>query len=200
MGEPETWKEAAQYCMRLVAGTEPCSLKPRRAFDYMSVGAEAFHRLQHNSNDANIIADKVVALLVSKQLDYGPRALSEHGINGIRVRMWDKMCRLEHMDSTGSGNHESVEDTLMDLVGYAVLATMFSYSMFDLPLLHDWQPPHPAGYVTYKAPPTPAHHKPKVSVRKENTQIRAQDVVQYGDEIRLTKFTEDSFLIKRMAP
>jgi len=142
----------------------------------------------------NAVCNQIKTLLLLKNKAYGDSALEpvrifskNSSIDGLLVRIDDKLSRIKNM-----GVSSASEDTLMDLVGYAVLATMFSYSMFDLPLLHDWQPPHPAGYVTYKAPPTPAHHKPKVSTRKiedlpyePRVQIRAQDVVQYGDVVRI---------------
>lgn len=67
-------------------------------------------------------------LLVSKQEDYGPHAISRSpggALNGINVRMHDKFMRAQHLRRTGiEPNHESLRDTYADLANYAVIAVM----------------------------------------------------------------------------
>jgi hypothetical protein len=67
-------------------------------------------------------------LLVRKHRDYGPKniALSPGGpINGLRVRMHDKMARINHLvDSGKNPDNESLRDSFMDMANYAVIALM----------------------------------------------------------------------------
>jgi hypothetical protein len=77
--------------------------------------------------------DELANLLLSKHKDYGPKniALAPGGpINGLRVRMWDKMARInnlyEYMEDTGGfqPQHESIEDSFKDLANYALIGLM----------------------------------------------------------------------------
>ena len=67
-------------------------------------------------------------LLLSKHADYGPLniALSPGGpINGLRVRLHDKLARLNHLVDTGADpQHESLEDTFRDLIGYGAIGLL----------------------------------------------------------------------------
>lgn len=82
------------------------------------------------------ISDQV-KLLATKQHDYGHRNIEMFGIDGVRVRLWDKVARFENLASRELVNHESVEDTLKDIIGYVVLYFMvrngtFSYTLATL--------------------------------------------------------------------
>lgn len=76
-------------------------------------------------------------LLKSKHRDYGPKniSLSPGGpMNGLRVRMHDKLARLNHLtdkateaagdDYDPTPHHESLEDTLVDLANYALIGVL----------------------------------------------------------------------------
>lgn len=67
-------------------------------------------------------------LLESKQRDYGPGNISRApggALNGLMVRMNDKMERLKTLVySTVEPNNESIDDSLMDLANYCVIALM----------------------------------------------------------------------------
>lgn len=74
--------------------------------------------------------------LIKKQLDYGPNAIKRFGMEGIVIRMSDKMERLINLielkkDPTVD---ESIEDTLFDLAGYAVIGLMYLEGNFPLPI------------------------------------------------------------------
>lgn len=65
-------------------------------------------------------------LLVTKQADYGPHAINRApggALNGIHVRMHDKLERAIHLEGRDV-NHESLVDTYRDLANYAVIAVM----------------------------------------------------------------------------
>ena len=67
-------------------------------------------------------------ILVKKQNDYGPKniALAPGGpLNGLRVRMHDKMSRINHLiDSGVTPENESLRDSFLDMLNYSAIAMM----------------------------------------------------------------------------
>lgn len=67
-------------------------------------------------------------VLVKKQSDYGPKniALAPGGpLNGLRVRMHDKLSRINHLIDTGATpENESLRDSFLDLANYSIIAMM----------------------------------------------------------------------------
>jgi hypothetical protein len=67
-------------------------------------------------------------VLLSKHRDYGPKniALSPGGpVNGLRVRLHDKLARLNHLyDSGVEPSHESLIDTALDIANYGIILGM----------------------------------------------------------------------------
>ena len=67
-------------------------------------------------------------LLISKHKDYGPKniSLSQGGpLNGLRVRMWDKLARINNLvDKGASPEHESLEDSFKDMANYAIIGLL----------------------------------------------------------------------------
>lgn len=78
--------------------------------------------------DVNDIAFELVQLLVKKHKDYGPKNISQSpggALNGLRVRMHDKLARINHLiDSGAIPSNESLEDSYADLANYAIIALM----------------------------------------------------------------------------
>ena len=74
------------------------------------------------------VMDRAGNLLISKHHDYGPLniARSPGGpINGLRVRMWDKIARINHLvDNNSTPQNESLRDSFMDLLNYSAIAIM----------------------------------------------------------------------------
>ena len=74
------------------------------------------------------VMDAAGNLLISKHHDYGPLniARSPGGpINGLRVRMWDKIARINNLvDSNVKPSNESLRDSFMDLLNYSAIAMM----------------------------------------------------------------------------
>ena len=74
------------------------------------------------------IFDSAGNLLLSKHKDYGPTNISKSPggpLNGLRVRMWDKTARLNHLiDSGATPQNESLRDSFVDLLNYAAIALM----------------------------------------------------------------------------
>ncbi len=73
-------------------------------------------------------AFELAELLVSKQRDYGPHAISRApggALNGVLVRIHDKVERLKHLSRTDvDPDNEPVVDSYRDLAGYALIALM----------------------------------------------------------------------------
>lgn len=67
-------------------------------------------------------------LLLSKHRDYGPSNIANApggAINGLRVRMHDKLARINHLVDSGSApENESLRDSFLDLANYAVIGLM----------------------------------------------------------------------------
>ena len=84
--------------------------------------------------DATDIYDELYELLASKQRDYGPYNISRApggAINGLMVRMNDKMERLKNLIYDEHGlvrdngiSHESIEDSFKDIANYAAICLM----------------------------------------------------------------------------
>ena len=81
--------------------------------------------LRHNSS---VIADELLRILIQKQQDYGPLniSLAPGGpLNGLRVRMWDKTARINHLiDSGVEPENESLRDSFVDLLNYSAIAIL----------------------------------------------------------------------------
>lgn len=75
------------------------------------------------------ILDDAGNLLIRKHMRYGPNniALAPGGPeNGLRVRMWDKMARLNNLLNNPDidPDDESLNDTLIDLLNYCAIFIM----------------------------------------------------------------------------
>jgi len=78
--------------------------------------------------DVYEIVDELYALMLSKHADYGPLNIAKSPggpINGLRVRMWDKMARINHLvDNGADAKNEPLEDSFKDLANYAIIGLM----------------------------------------------------------------------------
>lgn len=82
-------------------------------------------------NFENMLATKFLEaeeLLVKKHKDYGPKNISESPggpLNGLRVRMHDKLARINHLyDSGATPENESLRDSFIDMANYSIIALM----------------------------------------------------------------------------
>lgn len=89
------------------------------------------HLETYLSNTWHELAD----LLVSKHRDYGPKNISlapGGAINGLRVRMHDKLARINNLvDSGVDPEHESLEDSFKDMANYAVIGLLVLRKQWD---------------------------------------------------------------------
>ena len=72
--------------------------------------------------DIDQILAEVAELLEKKHRMYGERNLEITGLVGISTRIMDKAARLHQLAVLGDEAEEGVEDTLKDIIGYAVNA------------------------------------------------------------------------------
>ena len=80
-----------------------------------------------NLEDAKSITIELLTTLYKKHQDYGPMNIAGApggAMNGLRVRMYDKMARLQHLGDSDTPNYESIEDTLIDLANYAIIGLL----------------------------------------------------------------------------
>lgn len=74
------------------------------------------------------VQDELAELMISKNSDYGPKNISESPggpINGLTVRLYDKVARLSNLTETGSApKHESIRDTFLDIANYAIIGLL----------------------------------------------------------------------------
>jgi hypothetical protein len=79
--------------------------------------------------------DGLAELLIKKQKDYGPKNISDSPggpLNGLRVRMFDKLARINNLVETGATpQNESLRDSFMDIANYAIIAMMVLDDKWD---------------------------------------------------------------------
>ena len=89
------------------------------------------HLETHMSNTVKELTD----LLLSKHRDYGPKNISlapGGAINGLRVRMHDKLARINNLvDSGADPQHESLEDSFKDMANYAIIGLLVLREQWD---------------------------------------------------------------------
>lgn len=155
---PTTWEEAVGLVMdnRYPFGfTTPAPLDladdlievddpPEWLYEY--VADRALRGLLNTRFPDQVVTDYTIGaikqelqdLFVSKQRDYGHGNILRYGIQGIEVRLSDKLQRLANLAKNGTDPaNESVIDSWSDVVGYCVLALMVLKGWFELPLEAD---------------------------------------------------------------
>lgn len=90
------------------------------------------HKSSFTQFDIDIydIAEELAELLIKKHHDYGPDNInaSPYGpIQGLVVRMWDKVARIVNLTKSGNeAKNEPLEDSFKDLANYAIIGLMIS--------------------------------------------------------------------------
>ena len=117
---------------------------PSRKFgvqDYVAKISErdAYGHLNHSSAFIQNVEDtfnELQELLIKKHLDYGPKNISESPggpINGLRVRMHDKLARINNLVDKQVSNpqYESLEDSFKDMANYAIIGLLVLRDKWD---------------------------------------------------------------------
>jgi hypothetical protein len=82
-----------------------------------------------------LLFTEVTSTLVRKQRDYGHENIRRFGRRGLLVRAHDKVARLENlMGKKAKSNFESIDDTLLDIVGYSAIGMLWEQDLFLLEL------------------------------------------------------------------
>jgi hypothetical protein len=88
-----------------------------------------------NPDDAKVIVNQLLQTLYDKHKDYGPLNIAGApggAMNGLRVRMYDKLARLNNLLDTGdTPKYESLEDTLLDLANYAIIGLLVQRGQWE---------------------------------------------------------------------
>lgn len=81
-------------------------------------------------------ATDLVETLIRKQLDYGGQPIARWGLQGIVIRLSDKLERIINLQQLKKDPEvsESIEDTLRDIAGYAILGLLVEQGDFPLPM------------------------------------------------------------------
>ncbi len=81
-------------------------------------------------NDASHVYAEALEVLIKKQLDYGPKNISNSPggpMMGLTVRLHDKISRLAHLlENNIDPNNESIEDTFLDIANYGMIGLMIT--------------------------------------------------------------------------
>lgn len=73
---------------------------------------------------ANELTTKLRETLIAKNADYGDsfaKSYEKHGLVSAVIRLEDKLNRLESLVENDAKVNESIDDTLLDIAGYAIL-------------------------------------------------------------------------------
>jgi hypothetical protein len=80
-------------------------------------------------------SEEAVTVLLHKHEDYGPKNISSAPggpVNGLSVRLHDKVSRLAHLLQTGADpKNESIYDTFLDIANYGLIGMLVIDGMWD---------------------------------------------------------------------
>lgn len=81
-----------------------------------------------NEQQVRQIVDDVVEILLKKNADYGSAGM-DFGTYGNMVMLWNKIKRYRTLvENEDDPNYESIDDTLRDIIGYAIIGLIVSES------------------------------------------------------------------------
>lgn len=85
-----------------------------------------------------IMCNAMKLLLISKNHKYGKKNIEKFGQQGIFIRDWDKICRLEEGIFKGVNlGEEGLLDTWADNAGYSIVAMLLEKDWYKLPVIVD---------------------------------------------------------------
>jgi hypothetical protein len=81
-----------------------------------------------------LTSSEILNTVIKKQKDYGHKNISKFGITGLVIRVHDKVARVENLmkkeNYTNAVGDETILDTLMDIIGYSIIAYMWLNNTF----------------------------------------------------------------------
>ena len=109
--------------------------------DYVSMGVKAYGEWADGHNSDHAERSFLAKVLIRKQTDYGSANIMDGPFGpdvGIKVRLWDKIARYENLTkkemATKTPQFESLNDTLLDIIGYVCLDWMVASGAMNYPL------------------------------------------------------------------
>ena len=83
-------------------------------------------QLEIMHTNPGFIPEDALTIMVEKHNNYGAKPIITSGIEGIAIRITDKLFRFENMTLKElTSNEESLRDTLIDIYNYCILAILF---------------------------------------------------------------------------
>ena len=78
------------------------------------------------------VAHRIATTVISKQHDYGHDNIMAFKEQGLVVRLSDKVARLKNLLWTNidAPKNEPIEDTFIDVAGYAIIGLMLANNTF----------------------------------------------------------------------
>jgi len=102
---------------------------------FQAIAIMALDQAYSMCSDEIETASSVLPLLRKKMEDYGYDNIDRFGLDGILVRLHDKIARLENLYGKGeTGKNESLTDTHIDIIGYCIIGCMVVRDLWRLPL------------------------------------------------------------------
>jgi hypothetical protein len=121
--------------LKSYAKTLAKAVRDRNEIPRLDIIDIAHHAIGELKSQKQWDKDEMVDLLVRKQRDYGHGNIMAFGHVGVAIRICDKLARLDTLVTSGAKpSNESLIDTWMDLVGYAVISEMLFMETFELEL------------------------------------------------------------------
>ena len=112
--------------------------KARFPYNQETDGGEVININNNGASFESAVArtfQELLDLLLSKHKDYGPRNIADApggSINGLRVRMHDKLARINNLvDSGKNPKYESIEDSFKDMANYAIIGLLVLRGEWD---------------------------------------------------------------------
>jgi hypothetical protein len=156
----KSFNQAAQAAYESILSETKSTLSDRNKFDpietFMSRWIKGLQTGDYNSDDlelatmvakragvealywlGNKLGDKtpnIVELVCQKQHDYGHGNINNFGVIGIGIRLCDKIARIKNLENQPTPKNESLIDSYVDIVGYAMIAIMLDEESFQLQL------------------------------------------------------------------
>ena len=125
----------ADYPIRIRTGVTDRVLQQGRKSAKDNLNDTNLKREVHLEAHLSSTVKELSELLLSKHKDYGPKNISQAPggpINGLRVRMHDKLARISNLvDSGADPQHESLEDSFKDMANYAIIGLLVLRGQWD---------------------------------------------------------------------
>jgi hypothetical protein len=129
-----TWEAAAWEAGQYLINTGNLNDDLEYLFDGEYYGS--LYNVCYRMTDKSLL--DLVPFLAGKQHDYGPENVLKFGETGLRVRMWDKIARINNLEARYAVSvNEPMNDSYVDLMGYCVIMQMLRSHTFTQPLICD---------------------------------------------------------------